>query len=282
LRDEVLRLFTAEKSIYTAVVEERLAKWLTALGVRPGEYDDPFEVWRRLRAAHGNRASVIDLYVLVADRRGLAAHELPLAERQELASQALPVMFPGFEIAETTASTRGDPIEVVSYDEQWPIRFEAWRRRLVEALGPVAKRIDHIGSTAVRGLPGKPTVDIQVSVEDVDDEAAYVSEIEALGIQLRSRDDEHRYFRPFPGRPRDVHVHVCPAGSEWERRHLLFRDYLRASPTAREGYAKAKTEAAQRWHDDRVAYTEAKGGQILDILTDAERWAQQTGWRKGR
>jgi GrpB-like predicted nucleotidyltransferase (UPF0157 family) len=42
-----------------------------------------------------------------------------------------------------------------------------------------------------------------------------------------------------------VHVHVCQKGSKWERVHLLFRDYLRFSPDAREAYAVAKREAAR-------------------------------------
>jgi GrpB-like predicted nucleotidyltransferase (UPF0157 family) len=260
-------------------VDERLASWLSALGLRPSDSHDPLEVWQRLRAAHGRKVSIIHLYSLVADRRGLAAHELPLSERQELARLALPAVFPRFEIANASASTRGDPVEVLPYDEQWPIRYQVWRRRLSDALGPVAKRIEHVGSTAIPRLPAKPTVDVQVSVEQLEDEAAYVPAIEALGVQLRSRDDLHRYLRPFPGRPREVHVHVCPVGSEWEREHLLFRDYLRASSDAREDYAKAKREAAECWHDDRVAYTEAKGDQILDILNAAEKWAGRTKWR---
>ena len=69
-------------------------------------------------------------------------------------------------------------------------------------------------------------------------------QIEHAGVQLRSRDDWHRYFRPFPEMPRHVHVHVCAAGSTWEREHLLFRDYLRSSPQARELYAFAKRRAA--------------------------------------
>ena len=63
-----------------------------------------------------------------------------------------------------------------------------------------------------------------------------------------------------------------------EREHLLFRDYLRAHPAARDKYAKAKKAAARAWQDDRWAYTEAKTGIILDILDATKQWAQKTGW----
>jgi len=121
-------------------------------------------------------------------------------------------------------------------------------------------------------------IDIQVSVQDLGEESSYVPAIESLGVQLRSRDDEHRYFRPFSGLPREVQVHVCRMGSTWERQALLFRDYLRASPAARDAYAQAKRLAADRWKDDRIAYTDAKGAQILDLMAAAEDWARRTGW----
>jgi len=112
----------------------------------------------------------------------------------------------------------------------------------------------------------------------MDDEDRYVPACEAAGLQLRFRDDQHRYFQPPPRRPRDVHVHVCQQGSDWERLHLLFRDYLRASAAAREAYAAAKREAAGLWADQGAAYTEAKSGVILGILSRAEVWAGVTGW----
>jgi GrpB-like predicted nucleotidyltransferase (UPF0157 family) len=75
-----------------------------------------------------------------------------------------------------------------------------------------------------------------------------------------------------------VHVHVCQTGSGWEREHLLFRDYLRSHAGARDAYARVKWEAAQVWSDDRIAYTEAKTGVILDLLGAAETWATTNSW----
>jgi GrpB-like predicted nucleotidyltransferase (UPF0157 family) len=130
-------------------------------------------------------------------------------------------------------------------------------------------RIEHVGSTSVPGLAAKPIIDIQVSVDDLAEEDAYVPALEEIGLQLRSRDNFHRYFRPFPDRPRDVHVHVCALGSDWEREHLLFRDHLRRDPEARDAYARAKTVAALTWADDGWAYTDAKTDVVLEILERA-------------
>jgi GrpB-like predicted nucleotidyltransferase (UPF0157 family) len=61
--------------------------------------------------------------------------------------------------------------------------------------------------------------------------------------------------------------------------HLLFRDYLRASAEARESYAAAKREAARLWADQGAAYTEAKSAVILDVLDQAQAWADATAWK---
>jgi GrpB-like predicted nucleotidyltransferase (UPF0157 family) len=101
----------------------------------------------------------------------------------------------------------------------------------------------------------------------------YTAPLERAGVQLRYRDDQHRFFRPRSGRPWDVHVHVCAAGSGWERRHLLFRDYLCISAEARAAYAEVKFAAARIWHGDRMGYNAAKTRVILDIMAKAETWA---------
>jgi len=244
-------------------LDERLA----AAGADPD--GDPLAGWYRLHEVEGPRATVIDLYELVARRRGLDAHQLPVDERYELAHSVMPAIWPAFDTTEGSERP-GDLIEVVDYDPEWPDQFERWRLLIRSALGPTAVRIEHVGSTSVVGLAAKPIVDVQVSIERLAAEDEYVPALEAVGLQLRSRDDWHRYFRPFPGQPRDVHVHVCAAGSEWEREHLLFRDYLRASPDVCDRYVQAKREAAEIWSDDGIAYTDAKTEIILAILEAAE------------
>jgi GrpB-like predicted nucleotidyltransferase (UPF0157 family) len=247
-----------------ASLDQRLA----AAGVPPGL--TPVEAWRRLRAIEGSRATVIDLYELVARRRELAAHQLPVSERHALARSVIPDIWPGW--TQTEGSDRpGDLLQVVDYDPAWRVRFERWRDVLGSTLGETAIRIEHVGSTAVPGLAAKPIVDVQVSVADLNAEDRYVPPLEVVGLQLRSRDQLHRYFRPFPSRPRDVHVHICTVGSEWESQHLRFRDYLRSHRQARDAYARAKREAVATWADDGWAYTDAKTAIILRILETAGR-----------
>jgi GrpB-like predicted nucleotidyltransferase (UPF0157 family) len=167
------------------------------------------------------------------------------------------------------------PVLIAAYDERWPARFKQQRARIKRALGEAALRIDHIGSTSVPGLEAKPIIDVQVSVCDVDQDSLYVTPLEAAGYILRIRETGHRLLRT-PAR--DVHVHVWPAASGDERRHLLFRDWLRHSRQDREAYEALKRELALQDWEDRQHYAEAKGPLIAEIMQRAEAWATATNW----
>ena len=160
-------------------------------------------------------------------------------------------------------------IRLVAHDPAWAGRFAQEKHRIETALGDVARRVDHIGSTAVPGLVAKPIIDIDLSVPDVEAEEDYLPPLLAAGYLLRVRQAGHRMMRT---KARDVHVHICDAGSEWERTHLLFRDWLRQDATDRDAYGRLKLDLAQRDWPDMNAYAEAKGPLIAEITERAARW----------
>lgn len=166
-------------------------------------------------------------------------------------------------------------VRIVAHDPGWPRRFAHERDRIVDALGPAAVRVDHIGSTSVPGLAAKPIVDIQLSVADVADEPSYLDRLLTAGYHLRVREPGHRMVRTPR---RDVHVHVCSAGSEWERRHLLFRDWLRRDTGDRAAYEQLKRQLAEQDWPDMNAYADAKGPLITEITQRAEAWARASDW----
>jgi len=152
-------------------------------------------------------------------------------------------------------------------DTTWPARFEEQRARIIAALADVAVRVDHVGSTAVPDLPAKPIIDIQVSVPNADDESAYAPHLERAGYAMRVREPGHRMFRTPE---RDAHVHVCSAGGGWERRHLVFRDWLRTHPDDRDLYAEVKRRLLREAWPSMDAYAAAKSAVIATITRHAE------------
>ncbi|BBH70106.1 hypothetical protein ACTI_67910 [Actinoplanes sp. OR16] len=170
-------------------------------------------------------------------------------------------------------------IEIVGYDPAWPARFAEFGAVLRRALGDVALRIDHIGSTSVPGLAAKPVIDVQVSVARLEPQDPFRDPLVGIGLvhHANNPDRTKRYFREAPGRPR-THIHVRRAGSFPEQFALLFRDFLRADQEVADGYAQVKRALAVQYRHDREAYTDAKSPIFWEIIQQADDWARRTGW----
>lgn len=174
-------------------------------------------------------------------------------------------------------------IEVVAYRDEWPRMFSERGKRLREALGELAIRIDHIGSTSVPGLDAKPVVDIQVSVASFEPMDELTDRMRAAGFVYRKENPDlsKRYFRELPGEER-THVHVRRSGSWSEQMSLLFRDFLRAHPERCQDYAALKYRLAEQYLDERELYVDAKSPFIWRTLQEAHEWSQLTGWQAGK
>ena len=158
---------------------------------------------------------------------------------------------------------------IVEYDDGWPARFAAHRDRVVAALGERARIVEHVGSTAVPGLAAKDVVDVLVGVDDPDDEAAYLSDLEAAGYEVRVREPGHRALRETDGR--GVNVHCYAPEDDAVAAYRLLRDHLRTHPEARREYEAIKRSLAGREWPDMNHYAEAKGPTIRRLLGAAAR-----------
>lgn len=179
-------------------------------------------------------------------------------------------------------------VTIVEPKSTWPTEFEAIAVALRKALGPLALRVDHIGSTAVPDLPAKDVIDVQVTVAALDRERL-VPALARTGFVDQGIGTDHRppgatgpaddwrklLFKPATGRPVNVHVRVT--GRANQLYPLLFRDYLRAHPDAAAAYARLKRGLADLGIDPG-AYTDVKDPACDLISIAAKDWAERTGW----
>jgi GrpB-like predicted nucleotidyltransferase (UPF0157 family) len=187
------------------------------------------------------------------------------------------------------------PIVIVPYAPRWPGEFRQLGATLRRALGGLALRIDHIGSTAVPGLAAKDIIDIQVTVKRLVPAAPVADALVPVGYTIRPdivRDHQPRgdsraadewaklYFAP-PAGQRPTHLHVRAEGRANQRYPLLFRDYLRSCAEATAAYAEVKRQLARRFADDIEAYYDLKDPVCDIIIAAAESWAREVGWNPG-
>lgn len=152
-------------------------------------------------------------------------------------------------------------VTVSPYDPQWPREFEAIRMELEAALGPLALRIEHVGSTSVPGLSAKPIIDIDVVIRDYDSFPEVVEKLALAGYEHEGNlgiPEREAFCYEGKDHLQKHHLYVCPQSSRELHRHLTFRDYLRAHPDAVKRYGEAKENAARKNPDSVEDYIRCK------------------------
>ncbi len=169
-----------------------------------------------------------------------------------------------------------EEIAIVPYNPEWRNWFENEAKFLRRVLPKsLIIRIEHFGSTAIPGLAAKPIIDMLIEVNSLDETKKHIVSI------LKSKDYDYFWRPPFnddappekwyawfikrdsKGR-RTHHLHMVEADSKlWDR--LYFRDYLREFPDATKLYQELKLSLAEKYPNDRIAYSEGKTEFIVPL-----------------
>jgi GrpB-like predicted nucleotidyltransferase (UPF0157 family) len=155
------------------------------------------------------------------------------------------------------------------YNPDWASEFGALREVYAGSLGRLVLRIEHVGSTAVPLLRAKPILDIDLVMASYDVFPDIVAHLRRLGYTHNGDQGikEREVFNPLGKRapytspPRHWmphHLYVCPADSLELRRHVIFRDALRAHDNLRQDYENRKLDIAGRSGGDRKVYAQVK------------------------
>ena len=131
---------------------------------------------------------------------------------------------------------------LADYDPRWSILFEQEQTRLTKLIGDPKVEIEHIGSTSVPGLLAKPIIDIAILFEDEPALWYIATKVVALGYHFRGPHEQqsHWYAVYNKGPKRLFHLHIFQKDSAACRKHLMFRDKLRASRDHVVAYVAAK------------------------------------------
>jgi GrpB-like predicted nucleotidyltransferase (UPF0157 family) len=164
-------------------------------------------------------------------------------------------------------------ITIVPYDEAWPSAFQSEAKLIRSALGPLARRVEHVGSTSIPGIAAKPVIDIQVSVPTLEPLSTYVQSLSPLGyihFALGDFDLIYPFFQKPATWPSTHHVHLCVEGSDLERKHIAFRDYLRSHAEVATEYVALKHKLAAENHgttlESRERYSLSKSDFVAAVL----------------
>ncbi|MCR6486666.1 dephospho-CoA kinase [Amycolatopsis sp. OK19-0408] len=264
--------------VVDAPVEVRVRRLVSARGMA----EDDARARIRAQASDEQRRAVADVWLdnggpedaVLADVDALWADRLVPFEANVRLRRPRPPMSP----------------MIAAYDLTWPAQAERVLARVRAAAGELARRADHIGSTAVPGLPAKDVLDLQLTVSTPDDADTLRELLSDAGFPRLAGDwydDAQDGGEPWPKRlhvgadpKRPVNLHVRSEQTPAWRLALLFRDYLRANPEERDDYRDVKLRLADAHADDGTveAYADEKQDFVNGVFTRAEKWAATTGW----
>ena len=161
------------------------------------------------------------------------------------------------------------------YDPVWP----HWFKLIEQYLHPRARgvlRLEHVGSTSIAGIAAKPIIDLDAVVED-GTMADAIASIEGAGY--RHQGDlgilGREAFEPVTEGTRALpphHLYACEASSLELRKHVSFREYLRAHPAEARRLADYKRRLVFEQHLSRPEYVQAKAAFVSELAEVALAW----------
>jgi GrpB-like predicted nucleotidyltransferase (UPF0157 family) len=168
-------------------------------------------------------------------------------------------------------------VELLPHDPSWVTIAREESDRLARVLGDNLIRIEHVGSTAIRGICAKPTIDLMPLVRDLNEIDA--NAIRALGYEWRGGFglSGRRYctFTDSQTARRVFNVHIFETGSPHAARMIAFRDYLLAHPDEAREYEIEKRRAAALHPANSLDYNDAKSDWIQTGERRALAWKEQ-------
>ena len=153
------------------------------------------------------------------------------------------------------------------YNPEWKQRFEAIKEVLLAAASNPILDIQYVGSTAVPHLAAKDIIDIDIIYEGEEKFALLCEKLANVSYYHKGNQGiPHRevFKRSKEGESHPLldsikhHLYACPKDSPELRRHLLFREYLRMHPLAREEYEAIKYRIAKEAHQNKKEYAQIK------------------------
>ncbi|KAA3517690.1 GrpB family protein [Agrobacterium vitis] len=150
---------------------------------------------------------------------------------------------------------------LVDYDPAWEGEFVREQRRISNALGAIARSIEHYGSTAIRGMKAKPILDILIGVMPLADWEKCRESLLQLGYDYAANagvPGHHIFGRGKDQTERTHLVHVVEYMGESWCSNLAFRDALRRDPLLRDAYVAEKQQAIARSPASRTEYNTLK------------------------
>lgn len=163
------------------------------------------------------------------------------------------------------------------YNPNWVSKFNSIKKLLLKTFNNKALKIEHVGSTSIKGMTAKPLIDVLIVVKKLE-----LFEKEKK-LMIKNGYEWHYYPNPEglsfskfnPSGEKLVSIHICEESSLWVSQFIVIRNYLRDHPKKAEEYSKLKQEIIKLHPNDYLAYRNAKAPSLKKLKQDAYLWERK-------
>ena len=150
--------------------------------------------------------------------------------------------------------------------EKWKKMFEEEKNNLNKIFDNNSLKIEHVGSTAVKGLLAKPIVDIAIGLDSFEDIKIYENKLKEIytfkenfkknEILLIKENKTETFFL----------IHILLVNDKRYQDMIRFRNILNNNKEILKEYEDLKITLSKKYANDRKMYTQSKNEFITNIL----------------
>lgn len=163
-------------------------------------------------------------------------------------------------------------VQLADHDSAWRQEYELTKNHLISILGNNVIDIQHVGSTSINGISAKPILDIGIVLHSF--QAMDISAMKQYGYKYMGPRNavasRHLFMKYADSAKHDdivvAHIHCYQNGDHDFETLVGFRDYLNAHPALAEEYDQLKRNLAEKYPNDRFAYSDGKRAFIDRII----------------
>jgi len=154
------------------------------------------------------------------------------------------------------------------YNLDWINEFNKEKEILESVLGDFVLEIEHVGSTAIKGLKAKPIIDILMLIDsfnNIDKVEEILKNYNYTNMGMQGISDRY-FFAKGSDDNRTHYLHIVDTKGNTFYNQILFRDYLNKYPIYVKKYCDLKQELAEKYYDERKKYTDGKAKFISEVI----------------
>lgn len=168
---------------------------------------------------------------------------------------------------------KNNEVVIVPYNQEWKIEFNRVRQEILKNININCNCIEHVGSTAIKGIKAKPIIDILIGVDDISKlDDSFFNQLKKIGFyRLRVQKHDEIVCAKFIDNTFEFKTHIIHLVNFNQKKWndlILFRDILRTHDNIKKQYENIKQTFLENNLNEITAYTAYKENFVKDTLNN--------------